>query len=193
MSNPNIAAMLQQLTPAPRAGSAAIGSFSFVSGHSGTYISGGGGATRVRLLRTDAHGSQSKCRHQIGTPTSGPSSEKVCIAEKTEGAETCGTLHQGDEVALEADALYIRVGKNQILGRPFLPCSIPAGDYVTELLAEAKELVDWQTLFADIIRAAEDSSNGIIDADLLHRWQENIGMPLRTPGRVRTRLLASPS
>jgi hypothetical protein len=155
MSNPNIAAMLQQLMPASRAGSAATGSFSFVSGHSGMYVSGGG-ATRVRLVRTDDHGSQSKCRHQIGTPTSGPSSEKVCIAEKTEGVETCGTRHQGNEVALEADALYIRVGKNQILGRPFLPCSILAGDYVTELLAEAKELVDWQTLFADIIRAAED-------------------------------------
>jgi hypothetical protein len=105
---------------------------------------------RVRLLRTDDHGSQSKCRHQIGI-ASGPSSETVCIAERTEGGETCDTRHLGEEVALEADALYIRVGKNQILGRPFLPCTILSGDYVAELLAEAKELVDWQTLFADII------------------------------------------
>jgi hypothetical protein len=54
-------------------------------------------------------------------------------------------------VALEADTLYIKVGKNQILGRPFLPCSLLVGDYVTELLAKAKELVDWQTQFLDII------------------------------------------
>jgi hypothetical protein len=191
MSTPNIAAMLQQLSPASRAGSAATGSFSFLSGQSGTYSSGGG-ATRVRLVRTDGHGSQSRCRHQIGT-ASGPTSEKVCIAERTEGAETCGTRHQGEEVALEADALYIRVAKNQILGRPFLPCTILAEDYVTELLAETKELVDWQTLFADIIRAAEDSSHATIDAELLHQWQDSILRPLRTPGRIRTRLMASPS
>jgi hypothetical protein len=97
----------------------------------------------VRSVCTDDHGSQSKCHHQIGTPSSGPSSEKLCIAEKAEGAETCSTCHhQGNEVALEADTLYIQVGKNQILGRLFLPCSILSGDYVGELLAEAKELVD---------------------------------------------------
>jgi hypothetical protein len=72
----------------------------------------------VHLICTDDHGSQSKCRNQIGT-TSGPTSEKIGIAERTEGAETCGTRHQGNEVALEADALYIGVGKTQILGRPF--------------------------------------------------------------------------
>jgi hypothetical protein len=51
-------------------------------------------------------------------------------------------------VALEADALFIRVGKNQILGRLFLPCTILSGEYVAELLAEArKELLDWQTFY----------------------------------------------
>jgi hypothetical protein len=124
MTTPNITALLQQLSPVSRAGSAATGSFSLVSGHTGTY-SRGGGATRVRLVRTDDHGSQSKCRHQIGTAT-GSSSEKCCFADRIEGAETCGTRHQGDEVALEADALYIRVSKTQILGRPFLPCTILA-------------------------------------------------------------------
>jgi hypothetical protein len=53
-------------------------------------------------------------------------------------------------VALEVDASYIQVGKNQILGRTFLPCTILAKDYVEELLAKANELVDWQTMFADI-------------------------------------------
>jgi hypothetical protein len=62
MFNPNIAALLKQLSPVSWAGSAATGSFSFVSGHSGTYSSGGG-ATHVRLVRTDNHGSQLKCRH----------------------------------------------------------------------------------------------------------------------------------
>jgi hypothetical protein len=96
-------------------------------------------------------------------------------------------------VALEADALYIKVGNNQILGRPFLPCSILAGDYVTELLDASKELVDWQTQFSDIIQAAEDPSHATVNAELLLRWQDNIRMPLCTPGRVRRRLLASPS
>jgi hypothetical protein len=44
-------------------------------------------------------------------------------------------------VALEADALYIQVGKHQILGRPFLPYSILAEDYVEEVPAKAKELL----------------------------------------------------
>ena len=145
----------------------------------------------MRLVRTNGHGSQSKCHHQIGT-ASGPTSKKVCFAERAEGAETCGTRHQGKEVALEANALYICVGKNQILGKPFLPCTILADDYITELLAEAKELVDWQTLFADIIRAAEDSSHATIDAELLIQWQDNILRPLQTPGRIRTRLMALP-
>jgi hypothetical protein len=114
------------------------------------------------------------------------------MADKAEGAETCGTRHQGDKVALEADDLYIRVARNQILGRPFLPCSILAEDYAKELLADSKELADWQTLFADILRASKDSSHATVDAILVERWQENIlRMPLRTPGRIRTRLLAS--
>jgi hypothetical protein len=95
-------------------------------------------------------------------------------------------------VALEAEKLYIQVGKNQILGRPFLPCTILPGDYVVELLDEAKELLDCQTLFADIIHTAEDSSHTTINVDLLLHWQDNISMPLQTPGRIRTRLLASP-
>jgi hypothetical protein len=121
-------------------------------------------------------------------PVSGHSSKKICFAEKTKGAETCSTHHQGNEVALEADALYIRVGNNQILGRPFLPCSILSGDYVSELLAEAKEL----TLFADIICATKDSSHATIGTDLLLHWHDNISMPLQMPGRIRMRLLASP-
>ena len=38
---------------------------------------------------------------------------------------------------------------------------------IEELLAEARELVDWQKMFSDIIRAAEDSSHATIDAELL--------------------------
>jgi hypothetical protein len=190
MANPNISALLQQLTLSSQAGSAVTSSFSFVSGGTGTFS--GGGAMRVRLVCSDKYGSQSKCRHWIGS-TSGPSSEKVCMANKAEGAKICGTRHQGDKVALlEADALYIRVARNQILGRPFLPCSILLEDHAKELLADSKELVDWQTLFADILRASKDSSHATVDAILVERWQENIlRMPLRTPGRIRTRLLAS--
>ena len=146
----------------------------------------------MRLVRTDEHGSQSSCRHQIGS-TNGPSNEKVCMADKAEGGETCGTRHQGNEVALEADAFYIRVARNQILGRPFLPCSILSEEYVTELLADSKELIDWQTLFADILRASEDSSHATMDAQRVQEWQDSIVMPLRTPGRIRTRLMPSPS
>jgi hypothetical protein len=55
-----------------------------------------------------------------------------------------------------------------------LHCNILSGDYNDELLAEAKELMDWQTLFADIIRSTEDSSHATIDADLLLQWQDNM-------------------
>jgi hypothetical protein len=96
-------------------------------------------------------------------------------------------------VALDADAFYIRITRNQILGRPFLPCSILSEDYAEELLADAKELIDWQTLFADILRAAEDSSHATVDARMVERWQDNISLPLRTPGCIRTRLLVSPA
>jgi hypothetical protein len=142
----------------------------------------------VRLVRIDKHGSQAKCRHQIGS-----SNEKVCIADKAEGVETCGTRHQGDKVALEADSFYICISRNQILGRPFLPCAILTEDYVEELLSQSKELIDWKTLFADIIRCSEDASHTTVDAGLVERWQGNISMPLRTPGRIRTRLLSSPA
>ena len=188
MASPNITAMLQALSPASRGGSAATGSFSFVSGNSGT-SSRGGGATRSRLVRTDEHGSQSKCRHLIGSS----GSEKVCFVEKAEGVETCGTNHQGDEVAVEANALYILIARKQILSSPFIPCSILAESYVEELLSDPRELVDWQTLFVDILRASEDSSHATVDAAALLQWQESIQMPLRTPGRIRTRLMASPS
>ncbi len=97
------------------------------------------------------------------------------------------------EVALEANAFYICIGRHQVLGRPFLPCAILAEEYATELLADAKELVEWQTLFADIIRAAEDLSLATMDARLVELWQANLSMPLRTPGRIRTRLLSSPA
>jgi hypothetical protein len=50
--------------------------------------------------------------------------------EKAEGVETCDTNHQGDEVALEANTLYIQVAKNQVLSRPYLPCSILADTYM---------------------------------------------------------------
>ena len=107
------------------------------------------------------------------------------MADKAEGAETCGTRHQGDEVALEVDALCIRIARTQILGRPFLPCSILSEDYARELLADSKELVDWQTLFADILQASEDASHATMDTRLVERWQENIlKMPLRTPVRI---------
>ena len=143
----------------------------------------------VRLVCLDEHGSQSKCQHLIGSS----GNEKVCFVDKAEGVETCGTNHQGDEVALEANALYIQVARKQILSSPFLPCSILADTYVEELLAQPRELVDWQTLFIDILRASEDSSHATVDAAMLLQWQENIQMPLRTPGRIRTRLMASPS
>jgi hypothetical protein len=73
------------------------------------------------------------------------------MADKMSGAETCGTRHQGDGVALEADALYIRISRNQILGICFVPCVILADGSVEDLLNEAKELAEWQTLFADVI------------------------------------------
>jgi hypothetical protein len=60
-------------------------------------------------------------------------------------------------------------------------------------MAESHELVDWQTLFADILKTSEDSSHATVDASLLRQWQDNIQMPLRTPGRIQTRLMASPS
>jgi hypothetical protein len=44
--------------------------------------------------------------------------------------------------------------------------------------AEAKELVDWQTLLANIISAADDSSHANINTDLLFHWQDNPSMPL---------------
>jgi hypothetical protein len=59
-------------------------------------------------------------------------------------------------VALEADALYIRINRNQILGIPFIWCIILVDAFIEELLSEAKELAKWQTLFADIIRALDD-------------------------------------
>jgi hypothetical protein len=107
--------------------------------------------------------------------------------------ERCGTHHQGDEVALEADALYIRISRNQILGVRFVPCVILADDFVEELLNEAKELAEWQTLFADVIRASEDSDDTTLDSEHFNRWQRSINMPLQTPGRVRARLMGSPS
>ena len=143
----------------------------------------------MRLVRSDEHGSQSKCRHLIGSS----GTKKVCFSEKAEGVETCGTNHQGDEVALEANALYLQVARKQILSSPFLPCSILAESYIQELLTDSRELVDWKALFADVLRASEDSSHATVDASLLRLWQENIQMPLRTPGRIRTRLMGSPS
>jgi hypothetical protein len=95
------------------------------------------------------------------------------MADKMSGAETCGTRHQGDEVALEADALYIRISRNQqILGICFVPCVILADDFVEELLNEAKELAEWQTLFADVIRASEDSDDTTLDVEHFNRWQQ---------------------
>jgi hypothetical protein len=143
----------------------------------------------VRLVRVDEFGCRSKCRHEIGL-----SNEKLCMAEKAgDGVETCGVRHHGEEVALEANACYIRIARNQILARPFLPCAILAEDYLEELLADSKELVDWQTLFADIIRTAEDSNHATVDARMVGRWQDNLRLPLRTPGRIRPRLLLSPA
>jgi hypothetical protein len=79
----------------------------------------------------------------LGLADSGPSSKKVCVAEEIEGANMCSTHHHGEEVALEADALFIRVGKNQILGRLFLPCTILSGEYVAELLELRQERSFW--------------------------------------------------
>ena len=64
---------------------------------------------------------------------------------------------------------------------------------MTEFLADLKELIDWQTLFAGILRAAEDSSHARMDAHRVQQWQDSIIMPLQTPGRIRTRLMPSPS
>ena len=119
----------------------------------------------VRLVSTYEHGSQSKYMHQIGSSHE-LSNKKLCIADKVEGAEMCSTWHQGDKVALEADAFYIHILRNQILVCPFLPCSILANKHVEESLANPKELVDWQTLFTDILWATKDSSNNMIDAQL---------------------------
>jgi hypothetical protein len=172
MTNPNISALLQQLSPSSWAGSTS--SFSFVSGN-GT--STGGGATRLRLVRTDEYGSQAKCQHRIGA-CNDPTTEKVCMADKMSGAETCGTRHQGNEVALEADALYIRISRTHILGIRFIPCVILADDFVDELLNEAKELAEWQTLFAEVIRASENSDDTTLDAEHFNRWQQSINMSL---------------
>jgi hypothetical protein len=113
------------------------------------------------------------------------------MADKMSGAERCGTRHQGDEVALDADVLYIRISRNLILGIRFVPCIILAANLIEELLNEAKELAEWQTLFADVIRASEDSDDTTLDGEHFNRWQQSINMPLRTPGRVRTRLMGS--
>jgi hypothetical protein len=51
--------------------------------------------------------------------------------------------------------------------------------------------VEWQTTCKDIIHAAEDSSHATINVELLLWWQENIRMPLWTPGIIRIWLLAS--
>jgi hypothetical protein len=142
----------------------------------------------VRLVRTDKHGSQSKCRHQIGS-----ANKKVCFSEKAERVETCGTKHHGGEVALEADACYIHIGRHQILGHPFLPCLILSEEYASELLEDSKELIEWQTLFANIIRAAEDSSLDTVNTGLVDLWQANLSMPLRSLGRIRTRLVSPPA
>jgi hypothetical protein len=96
-------------------------------------------------------------------------------------------------VFLEADALYIRISRTQILGICFIPCVILADDFVDELLNEAKELAEWQTLFAEVIRASENSDDTTLDAEHFNRWQRSINMSLRMPGRVRTRLMGSPS
>jgi hypothetical protein len=151
-----------------------------------------GGATHLRLVRTDEYGSQGKCRHRIGA-SNDPTKKKVCMADKMSGAETYDRRHQGDRVALEANALYIRISHNQILGIRSVPCLILADDFIEELLNEAKELAKWQTLFADIIRASEDSDGTTLDAEHFNRWQQSINMPLQTPGTVRTRLMGSPS
>jgi hypothetical protein len=105
-----------------------------------------------------------------------------------------GTQHQGDgdEIALEVDTFYICIGCNQILGLPFLPCVILSDHYMAELLVSSKELVDWQTQFADIIRAAEDSSHAMVDAGVVECWKNHPRLPLRTPGCIMTKLLSSP-
>jgi hypothetical protein len=77
------------------------------------------------------------------------------MTEKMRGAETWGTHHQGDEVALEADTLYIHTSGIQILGIRFVLCILLTDGFIKELLSEAKELAKWQALFADLIQASE--------------------------------------
>jgi hypothetical protein len=103
------------------------------------------------------------------------------------GATTHDTHHQGDEVVLKADAFYIPIACNYILDSPFIPSSIIlSDDFIKELSNEAKELAEWQALCSDMIRASEDSSDLTINANRLGCWQQNISLPLHTPGRIRT-------
>jgi hypothetical protein len=95
--------------------------------------------------------------------------------------------------ALEAGALYIRISRNRILGIRFVTCVILADGFIEELLNEAKELAKWQALFADVIRAWEDSSDTTLDVEHFNRWPQSINMPLQTPGRIRKSLMDSPS
>ena len=112
----------------------------------------------MRLVCSDDRGSQDKCRHRIGASLD-QGNDRICMADKVAGAETCGTRHQGDEIALEADALYILLGRHRITGRPFLPCALLEEGFVSELLSTSRELADWQALFSDIILASEDAGS----------------------------------
>jgi hypothetical protein len=64
---------------------------------------------------------------------------------------------------------------------------------IKELLSKAKELAKWQTLFANGIPASEDSSNTTLDAEHFNRWQQKVNLQIRTPSRIRTSLMGSPS
>jgi hypothetical protein len=69
---------------------------------------------------------------------------------------------------------------------------ILSDDYVVDLLAEVKELVDWQTLFADIICTTEDSGHVTIYVDLLLCWQDNISMSLINPRKNEEEIVGLP-
>ena len=155
-----------------------------------------GGATRLRLIRTDEEAFVSKCRHAIGNRGQDQNQvpTKLCLKSKVETREDCGTEHRGELHVLEPNSLYISAGPNKLYSRPHLACSFLQEDFIQNLLEQSKEMSVWNALFTDISNAVQDEgTDHTLSADTFERWQTGLSKPLQTPARIRTRAITSPS
>jgi hypothetical protein len=142
----------------------------------------------VRLIRTDGQGNVEWCRHTLGSSENSIET-KLCIKQKSPGYETCGTRHQGEEVALEPNALFIKFSKDRLLQAPFVPCLILEETFIQELLQGLYSLAEARSLFRDLVTAAGDMSTTegqqpIMDHEVMGRWRREIQGPMRTPSRA---------